>query len=159
VNTKLKTNVDPSHIKVDAPVLLAAAIVLTVLLQHFVPLPLLPGLPGRVLGAILFFAGFALGMPAFRGMLRAKTSPNPHRPSTALVREGTYRFTRNPMYLGMLVSYAGLFICFQNPWFLFFLPFLVWLFTSWVIIPEEKYLAEKFGRDYLDFKSEVRRWI
>ena len=159
MNTKVNTNADHSHIVVDAPVLLAVAVILTILLQHFVPLPFFPGLSSRILGAILFFGGFALGMPAFRGMRNKRTSPNPHRPSTALVREGTYRFTRNPMYLGMLISYAGLSIFFQNPWFLLFLPFLVWFFTSWVILPEEKYLEEKFGRDYLDFKSSVRRWI
>jgi protein-S-isoprenylcysteine O-methyltransferase Ste14 len=110
-------------------------------------------------GAILFIGGFTLGFPALRGMLKAKTSPNPHRPVNALVREATFRFTRNPMYLGMLVSYTGLFIFFRNPWFILFLPFLVWSFTSLVIIPEEKYLEEKFGQDYLDFKSRVHRWI
>jgi protein-S-isoprenylcysteine O-methyltransferase Ste14 len=159
MNTKVNTNADHSKITVDAPVLLAIAIVLTILLQRFVPLPFFPSLPSRIVGAILFFGGFALGMPAFRGMLRAKTSPNPHRPATALVREGTYRFTRNPMYLGMLCWYAGISIFFQNPWFILFLPLLVWSITNWVIIPEEKYLEEKFGRDYLDFKSRVRRWI
>ncbi len=159
MNTELNTNADHSKITVDAPVLLAIAIVLTALLQRFFPRPFRPSLPSRILGMILFFGGFALGMPAFHGMLRAKTSPNPHHPSTALVREGTYRFTRNPMYLGMLASYSGLFIFFQNPWFLLFLPFLIWLITSWVIIPEEIYLEEKFGREYLDFKSRVRRWI
>ncbi|MGE5463408.1 MAG: methyltransferase family protein [Syntrophothermus sp.] len=159
MNTKMNTNTDHSNITIDAPVLLAVAIVLTVLVQWLVPLPFLSGLPSRVLGAILFLGGFALGMPAFRGMLHAKTSPNPHRPSTALVRDATYRFTRNPMYLGMLISYSGLFIFLQNPWFLLFLPILVWLFTFLVIIPEERYLEEKFGSEYLEYKSRVRRWI
>jgi protein-S-isoprenylcysteine O-methyltransferase Ste14 len=159
MNTKVNTNADHTHITVDAPVLLAIAIVLTILLQHFVPLPFFSSLPSRIVGTILFFSGFAIGMPAFRGMLRARTSPNPHRPSTALVREGTYRFTRNPMYLGMLFWYAGISIFFQNPWFILFLPLLVWSITNWVIIPEEEYLEEKFGSEYLDFKSQVRRWI
>ncbi len=159
MNTKVNTNTDHSNITIDAPVLLAVAIVLTVLLQRLVPLPFLPSLPSRILGVILFFGGFALGMPAFRGMLHAKTSPNPHRPSTALVRAATYRFTRNPMYLGMLISYAGISIFFQNPWFIVFLPLLVWSFTSLVIIPEEKYLQERFGSEYLEYKSRVRRWI
>jgi protein-S-isoprenylcysteine O-methyltransferase Ste14 len=150
---------DHSKITIDAPVLLAIAIVLTILLQQVVPLPFFPSLPSRILGAILFVSGFALGFPALRGMLQARTSPNPHRPTTALVRHASYRITRNPMYLGMLISYAGLSIFFRNPWFIVFLPLLVWLFTVWVIIPEEKYLAEKFGSDYLDFKSRVRRWI
>jgi len=155
----MNTKLDHPQARIDAPILLAIAIVLTVALQWLIPLPIFPALPSRIIGAILFIAGFGLGFPALRGMLRVRTSPNPHRPSTALVHDATYRFSRNPMYLGMLMSYSGLFIFFQNPWFLLFLPFLVWFFTSWVIIPEEKYLEKKFGSEYLDFKSHVRRWI
>jgi protein-S-isoprenylcysteine O-methyltransferase Ste14 len=155
----MNTRTDHPQAKIDAPILLAIAIVLTIILQWLIPLPFLPALSGRIIGALLFVGGFALGFPALRGMLREKTSPNPHRPTTTLLRDASYRFTRNPMYMGMLLSYSGLFIFFQNPWFLLFLPFLVWSFNLWVIIPEEKYLEEKFGSDYLDFKSHVRRWI
>lgn len=155
----MNASMDHPKTNIDAPILLAVAILLTFLLQRLVPLPFLPGLSSRILGVVLFLGGFALGMPAFRGMRRVRTSPNPRRPTTALVQEGSYRITRNPMYLGMLISYSGLFIFFQNPWFILFLPFLVWLLTSWVIIPEEKYLEEKFGSDYLAFKESVRRWI
>jgi protein-S-isoprenylcysteine O-methyltransferase Ste14 len=156
---KMNMKADHPQARIDAPILLAVAILFTIALQWLIPLPFFPALPSRIIGATLFIVGFALGFPALRGMLHAKTSPNPHRSSTALVRGVTYRFTRNPMYLGMLISYSGLFIFFQNPWFLLFLPFLVWMFTSWVILPEEKYLEEKFGSEYLDFKSHVRRWI
>lgn len=155
----MTAKIDHAKATFDAPVLLAIVILLTFLLQWLVPLPFVFSLPSRAIGVILFVGGFALGFPALRGMLKAGTSPNPHRATTALVRESSYRLTRNPMYLGMLVSYAGLFIFFQNPWFILFLPVLVWLFTTLVIIPEEKYLEEKFGAEYLDFKSRVRRWI
>jgi protein-S-isoprenylcysteine O-methyltransferase Ste14 len=155
----MNTKTDLPKLTIDAPVLLAIGILLTIALQWLVPLPFFPSLPSRIIGSILFFGGFLLGFPALRGMLHAKTSPNPHHPSTALVSEATYRFTRNPMYLGMLISYSGLFIFFQNPWFLLILPLLFWLFTSWVIIPEERYLEQRFGSEYLDFKSRVRRWI
>jgi protein-S-isoprenylcysteine O-methyltransferase Ste14 len=150
---------DYPQTKMDAPVLLAITILLTIVLQRYVPLPFLPSLPSRIIGVILFIGGFSIGIPAFRGMLKAKTSPNPHRPTNALVFEGTYRITRNPMYLSMLVIYAGISIFFQNPWFIVFLPILAWLFTTWVIIPEEKYLEQKFGAEYLDFKTRVRRWV
>lgn len=155
----MNTKTDHPQTRIDAPILLAIAILLTIALQWLMPAPFFPALPSRIVGVILFFGGFALGFPALRGMLRAKTSPNPRRSSTALVRGASYRFTRNPMYLGMLVSYSGLFIFFQNPWFILFLPFLILSFTTWVIIPEEQYLEEKFGREYVDFKSRVRRWI
>ena len=150
---------DHPQIKIDAPVLLAITILITVILQRLVPLPFFPSLPSRIIGTILIIGGLSLGMPAFRGMLKAKTSPNPHRSTNALVFEGTYRITRNPMYLSMLVIYAGISIFFQNLWFILFLPILAWLFTTWVVIPEEKYLEEKFGADYLEFKARVRRWI
>jgi protein-S-isoprenylcysteine O-methyltransferase Ste14 len=155
----MNSKTDHPQIKIDAPVLLAITILITIVLQRFVPLPFLPSLPSRIIGALLFISGFAIGIPAFRGMLKAKTSPNPHRPTDALIFEGTYRITRNPMYLSMLVIYAGISMFFQNPWFIVFLPILAWLFTTWVIIPEEKYLEQKFGADYLDFKARVRRWI
>ena len=155
----MNSEIDHPKTKIDAPLLLAVAIVLTGALQWLAPLPFFTSLPSRILGVVLFLGGFALGFPALRGMLKARTSPNPHRPVQALVRDTTYRFTRNPMYLGMLISYAGLFIFLRNPWFILFLPILFWLFTSLVIIPEEKYLEEKFGQDYLDFKSRVHRWI
>jgi protein-S-isoprenylcysteine O-methyltransferase Ste14 len=156
----MNSKIDRPQITVDAPVLLALTIVLTIVLQRLLPLPFpLPSLPSRILGALLFVGGFAFGFPAIRGMLKAKTSPNPHRPTNALVFDATYRITRNPMYLGMLISYSGLSIFFQNPWFVLFLPFLILLFTTWVIIPEEKYLESKFGKEYLDFKARVRRWI
>jgi protein-S-isoprenylcysteine O-methyltransferase Ste14 len=155
----MNTKADHPQARIDAPILLAITTLLTIALQQLIPLPFLPALSSRISGTVLFIVGFAFGFPALRGMLRASTTPNPHRPTTALVRDATFRFTRNPMYLGMLISYAGLFIFFQNPWFLLFLPFLVWFLTSWVIIPEEKYLEEKFGREYIDFKSSVRRWI
>ena len=145
--------------RVDAPVLLLPAIVFAFVLQWLLPLPFLPSLPSHIMGAILFVGGFFFGFPALRGMLRSQTSPNPHRPTTKLVLEGTYRITRNPMYLGMLISYSGLFIFFQNPWFLPFLPILIWLFTAWVIIPEERYLEDKFGQEYVDFKARVPRWV
>jgi protein-S-isoprenylcysteine O-methyltransferase Ste14 len=151
---------DHPKITIDAPVLLALTIVTTMVVQRLLPLPFpLPVLPSRIIGAVLFLGGFVLGFPALRGMRKSKTSPNPHRPTTALVFDGTFRFTRNPMYLGMLLNYSGLCIFFQNPWFILFLPFLIWLFTTWVIIPEERYLEGKFGEEYLGFKSRVRRWI
>jgi protein-S-isoprenylcysteine O-methyltransferase Ste14 len=150
---------DHPTIKMDAPVLLVITILVTIALQRFLPLPFFTSLPSRILGAILVIGGLSLGMPAFRGMLKARTSPNPHRPTNALVFEGTYRITRNPMYLSMLMIYAGISTFLQNPWFIPFLPILAWLFTTWVIIPEEKYLEQKFGQEYLDFKSRVRRWI
>jgi protein-S-isoprenylcysteine O-methyltransferase Ste14 len=135
---------------------LAAA---AILLQRILPLPFISEVPARILGVLLIALNFGFGLPALRGMLQAKTSPNPHRPSTVLVLSGNYRFTRNPMYIGLTLMFAGLLTFFEISWGLLFVPLVVWLITIWVIVPEEKYLEKKFGDEYLLYKSKVRRWI
>jgi len=131
-----------------------------VLLQRFYPLPaILTGQVPRMLVAAIMVINLVIGLAAARGMLTARTSLNPQRPTTALVLSGPFRFTRNPLYLGLTVFYAGLMLVFELTWGLLFLPIVVWLITVWVIVPEEKYLEQKFGTEYLHYKSRVRRWI
>lgn len=105
-----------------------------------------------VVGALLI-AG-ALGL--FRTM---RTRPEPWQPSTALVTRGIYRFTRNPMYLGMALIYAGLAAGSDSPIACVLLAPLVAVIHFGVIIREEQYLAEKFGTDYLRYKTTVRAWL
>lgn len=131
-----------------------------VLLQKLLPLPgVLTGAIPRTIVAATMVINLIIGLAAARGMLTAKTSLNPHRPTTALVLSGPFRFTRNPLYLGLTVFYAGLMLVFELTWGLLLLPIVVWLITIWVIVPEEKYLEQKFGADYLDYKARVRRWM
>jgi len=129
------------------------------LLQWLVPLPFLPRPAARLAGAALMVVNFLFGLPALRLMFRAGTSPNPGRPATALILAGPYRFTRNPMYIGLTLIYAGLVTFLQLPWGVLFLPLVVWLITVWVIRPEEQYLESRFGSEYLQYKQSVRRWL
>lgn len=142
------------------PVLLVViAIILALLMEWLVPLPFLPKSPSHIISVLVFLAGFAIASPAARRTMSAKTSPRPDRPTTALICSGTFRFTRNPIYLSMLFNLTGILIFLQNLWFVPILPFLIWLLTIWVILPEEKYLEGKFGQDYLDYKTRVHRWL
>lgn len=128
-------------------------------LQSRLPLPFIAASTARPLGAVILVVNMVIGLPAVRGMFAARTSPNPSRPTTALVLSGPYRFTRNPMYLGLTLMYAGLAIFFRLTWGLALLPLVVWLITIWVIVPEETYLEHKFGAQYLSYKSRVSRWF
>jgi len=128
-------------------------------LQNFFPLPFIPQAEARVIGVIIMIINLILGLTAVRNMFAAKTSLNPYRPTTALVLSGPYRFSRNPIYIGLTLLYTGLVTYLQLPWGLVFLPVVIWLITVWVIVPEEKYLEQKFGSEYLSYKSTVRRWI
>ena len=106
---------------------------------------------------LLFWLGLAISaLLAFR---RARTSINPTVPTTALVKHGPYRISRNPMYLSFVLLYLALAIGFQSFWALLLLPLAFWAVEFRVIRIEERYLERKFGEDYLRYKEKVRRWL
>lgn len=136
-----------------------ASALIALALQKIVPLPFWEKTTAQGIGAALIISNLIAGLPALLGMISVRTSPNPNRPTTALVLSGAFRISRNPMYLGLLLVYSGVVTILQLPWGLIFLPLVIWLLTIWVVIPEEKYLEKKFGTEYLNYKSKVRRWI
>ena len=98
------------------------------------------------------------GMVAFR---RAKTTMNPikARAASSLVSSGIYRFTRNPMYLGLLITLLAWAVLLSNPLALLFLPLYVLYINRYQIGPEERVLASLFGAEYATYKKTVRRWL
>jgi protein-S-isoprenylcysteine O-methyltransferase Ste14 len=110
-------------------------------------------------GMILAIAGLGLVFAALLRFRRAGTNPEPWRQTTAFVASGVYRWTRNPMYLGMALIFAGLALIFDSLATLLLLPFVVILIDRQVIAREERYLEAKFGDDYRAYKDKVRRWL
>jgi protein-S-isoprenylcysteine O-methyltransferase Ste14 len=92
-------------------------------------------------------------------MRRAGTNVIPSQPALAIVSNGPFRFTRNPIYLANAAIYLALALIFNTLWpFLLFVPML--LVLQWGIIRrEERYLEAKFGEPYLAYKARVRRWL
>jgi protein-S-isoprenylcysteine O-methyltransferase Ste14 len=122
-------------------------------------LPLQVSPPMLIAGALLIAAGLFPMIGAGNMFRRRGTDVKPWRPSTALVRDGVFRRTRNPMYLGMAVLYAGLAAIGGSGTALLLLPPVVFIIQAQVIRKEERYLEGKFGDDYRRYKREVRRWI
>ena len=91
----------------------------------------------------------------------AHTTVNPMKPSSAsfLVSSGIYRFTRNPMYLGLLLLLAGWALYLANILAFLFLPAFILYMNRFQIKPEERALTDRFGRKYLEYASRVNRWI
>lgn len=92
---------------------------------------------------------------------RKSTTVNPHKPqnTTAFVKSGIYRFTRNPMYLGMVfIMLAGV-VKFGNTLSIMIIPLFIWYMNAFQIQPEEEVMEQKFGEEFLDYKKKVRRWI
>ena len=119
----------------------------------------LPSAVARPIGAALIAGGGGLIGSFVLAFGRARTPVDPHRPSEAIVTEGPYRLTRNPGYLGMALTYAGIAIASNKPWALVPLPVAVAVIDHGVIAREERYLERKFGAGYTDYKRRVRRWI
>jgi protein-S-isoprenylcysteine O-methyltransferase Ste14 len=90
---------------------------------------------------------------------RARTSMVPMKPSSALVTTGPYRFTRNPMYLGMAFLYVALAFALGLVWPLILLPVVIAAVDRLVIAIEEAYLVRRFGQPYCDYMTRARRWL
>ena len=124
---------------------------------------LMPGaeLPGWVqwIGAVLIVAGVALMISFELAFKRAGTDANPYSPSTALATDGPYRFSRNPAYLGMAITFAGITLAADAPWALLMLAPAMLVIRYGVIAREERYLERLFGEHYLTYKRTTRRWI
>ena len=89
----------------------------------------------------------------------AGTRVETNRPTTTIVANGPFRFTRNPIYIGKLLGQVGLAIGFDNFWMLAMLVPFYLVIRYGVIAREEVYLDHKFAAAYLGYKSRVRRWL
>ena len=110
-------------------------------------------------GGAVFAAGFALAIWAIMTIRNAGSQVETYKPTTAIVANGPYRFTRNPIYLGMFIGQAGLAIGFNSLWILAALAPFYLVIRYGVVAREETYLERKFGDIYLDYTTRVRRWI
>jgi protein-S-isoprenylcysteine O-methyltransferase Ste14 len=135
------------------------------ILMWLTPAPLgAPAIPMRLRLAValaLFFLGLIIAVSGVVAFRRARTTLNPIKASSvsALVSSGIYRFTRNPMYLGLLLELVGWVVYLSNPLALLFLPVYVAYIDRFQIIPEERVLASLFETEYSAYKKSVRRWF
>lgn len=111
------------------------------------------------LGLILLAAAFFIVAWAKNLFDKAGTNVPPNQPATAIVTTGVYQYTRNPMYLSFMLGFAGLAFLAGAPYMLLALLPLYYFLDQRVIVPEEEYLTEKFGEEYLAYKNQVKRWF
>jgi protein-S-isoprenylcysteine O-methyltransferase Ste14 len=141
------------------PAIPVAALLVSFGLGLIWPLPLqLPGWT-RWLGLALFTLPFLFAMWAARTFRRHQTPVKPLGKVTGIVDEGPFAFTRNPMYLSLMVMYVGGALLFALPWaWVLLIPVFLSLHFG-VILPEERYLAATFDEPYRRYTERVRRWI
>ena len=123
------------------------------------PLPFLPHALAAPLGILLVVAAVVLFSGSV-GKFRAAGTPVPgNKATTAIVRTGPYRFSRNPIYLAFSLLHLGIAIWVNSLWLVATLIASVTVMTRVVIPREEQYLERRFGAEYLDYKKSVHRWV
>ncbi len=153
---------DAAAVRFPPPLIPLATILLGGLLDRALPIdlgfelpaPIRYGVGGLVVTVALTLAGWAIAH--FR---RSGQNEKPWTPTTAIVGAGPYRFTRNPMYLGLAFLYSAVALWFDHGWPLLFLPIAVFVIQTRVIVREERYLERRFGEEYSAYRRRVRRWL
>jgi protein-S-isoprenylcysteine O-methyltransferase Ste14 len=153
-----------AQVIIRPPLAWALAIIAGLALDWLVPLPFLPadlaaGWPIGWSGALVFALALALAIWAIVTMTRAGSNVPTNRPTTTIVEGGPYRFTRNPIDLGMFGGLIGLAIAFDNLWLLLMLVPFALVIRYGVVAREEAYLERTFGDLYRGYRLRVRRWL
>jgi protein-S-isoprenylcysteine O-methyltransferase Ste14 len=139
--------------------LFAGALLAGFLLDLVWHIDFVPNGYGLPIGFILIFIAVNLKAFAVREMIKIKTTLSLQRPATDLATSGVFAWSRNPIYLGMVLLCGGVAILTNSLWTLILTVALAAVLQKGVIGPEEAYLERRFGQRYLAYKARVRRWI
>lgn len=131
------------------------------LVARSAPILQLPQVVRFMVAIALAVLGAAIALGGVLAFRRARTTVNPLKPETsaALVTGGVYSFTRNPMYLGMLLALIGWAAYLSSAWSLLGPALFVSYIARFQIVPEEKALDRLFGASFAEYRQRVRRWI
>jgi protein-S-isoprenylcysteine O-methyltransferase Ste14 len=158
------TEVVPDHpdVLVFPPVIPIFTLLISGLLQWLTPIGWIADLdPGvRVaIGAMVVLCGLITTSAGRRALVREGTNVNPLQPTTALVTNGIFRRTRNPLYVGILVALFGIALLFALDWLVLLIIPSCLLLHFGVVMREERYLERKFGDAYRRYKESVPRYL
>ena len=156
----MKTNDHPG-VYVPPPLIYIGFFFFAVLLQKLLPVDnrWLKTEMASIAGWVLAALSFLLIFPALLRFIVSKNTLITVKPASSLQTTGIYSFTRNPMYLGLLLLYCGIAVLKANWWALFLIPLLTLVVQAYIIRKEENYLQKAFGEEYTAYKKKVSRWL
>ncbi|NNC55306.1 MAG: isoprenylcysteine carboxylmethyltransferase family protein [Pseudomonadales bacterium] len=141
------------------PVYFLLALLGAIAAHKYAPAMQLIHAPWNYAGVFFIAAGLAMAIVSAGAFSRAETPIVPFTTSTTLVTSGCYRFTRNPMYLGMVLVLLGVDLLLGSLTPFLILPIFVLIIHRLFILREEAMLEELFGDEFLEFKRRIRRWL
>lgn len=148
-------------LKIPPPIYALSIATLMWFLNQYTPIIHWISPPWNTIGLVLMIIAFSFELWSALLFFRSNTTVNPLKPdnSKTIVTSGLYQFSRNPMYVGLLMVLFGyaMWLGSLSPFLL--LPLFFGIITTMQIIPEEQALEKNFGQQYLDYKARVRRWL
>jgi len=146
---------------VPPPIIFFALILIGFIAQWIFPFSLMfhTWLTRLIIGIPLFTASGLIALNALLIMKKSKTAISFNSPTTQFITEGSFRFTRNPLYFSLLLVMSSIVIIANSAWHLIALILLFLFFNFSVVAREEQYLENSFGEEYTQYKNRVRRWI
>ena len=152
-------NTDNAGVKFPPPFIFLLSILIGLGINRFWPMSVVASALAMPLGVAFIVASIALAFFGFRELGRHKTTIRPDEPSSAIVKTGPFRFTRNPLYVSLSALQLGIGLWTNSLWIVLMLIPVGIIMTTQIIAREEAYLERAFGEDYLSYKASVRRWI
>lgn len=154
---------DTSNVVIRPPLLFLIALATGLLADRWIlPLDLVFGLrwwTRQWIGGAMIVLGMVAVVDCVRRFRRAGTQVDPLRPTSAIVDSGLYRYSRNPIYLGLSTIHLGVAVADNNAWLPILLVPVLLVLRYGVIAREEAYLERRFGPQYATYKARVRRWL
>ena len=156
-----KQDRDRPAIMAPPPLLMGLCVAAGLIAAHFWPLPITHDAVLARVASCIVLALIAGGLifSGSRELIKHYEHPSPYRPTGAIVESGIYRFTRNPLYLGLLLVALAVGIGANDAWVLLSVVPLFLLLHFGVVRAEERYLSAKFGSRYDDYRRSVRGWL
>jgi protein-S-isoprenylcysteine O-methyltransferase Ste14 len=145
--------------KVLPPVWFLLSIIAMIGLHLWLPVKQLIFPPLTYLGVVASAMGIGIALFCTYLFRQKHTTIKPFQESSYLVKEGLFNFSRNPIYLGMIITLIGVWIFLGSLTPVLMIPIFTWLIQEMFIIEEERMLEAKFGEEYREYKATVRRWI
>jgi protein-S-isoprenylcysteine O-methyltransferase Ste14 len=155
----MKSATDSPQVLTFPPLVFLGGIIIGFIIDLIIPAPFFAEAYDLPAGLLIIALGIALMTWAVRTFNAAGTNVDVRQPSTKVVSDGPYRYSRNPIYVAMALIVLGAAIWLNSLWILFSLVIILPVIETGVIRREEGYLERKFGKQYSDYKESVRRWI